>query len=397
MAFPLLARPFAVALLTLIVLLLSALSALAAVGSIVAVSGQVGILRGGKPPAETAQVGTLLNVGDFVRTKSNSSAQVKFDDGNVIRIAPRSRIDISEYAVDRDTRTIGLARGKVEAVVVPPPARDTKLRPKRFEIHTPNAVAGVRGTDLVVFYEGNTTGILVLDLHGGDNVYAFSLMHPDQVFDLPVGFIIHIRDDRLPDPHKASEAEIKSIIRELLAQAGGDVGELQNLLAGGESDAGVPITIPPDFVPELIQPAYEVGRVDMTGSVSSVNTYYDLTVDMTASFLSPTSGGEPTSWVSNNVVGTWTNSGTIPFDPTGVPVFLNGNGPNGSASAEFMVNSWDTASGHWNAAVNFGNGVTGAGTSMQFDGTATGTGAVSTTSPGSFNGTAGGAVMPGNF
>lgn len=367
-------------------LLLLPLAAFAAIGSLVSVSGQVSILRGGQLPAVTAKVGTEVNVGDFVRTKSASGCEIRFSDGNLIKVGARSRIDISEYAVDRDTRTIGLKRGKVEAVVVPPPQRDTKVQPKRFEIHSPNAVAGVRGTDLVVFYEGGTTGILVISLHGGDNVYAYSLSNPDQLIDLPAGFITYIRDNQLPTPgRKATEAEINALIRELLARMGIDPETLLAGLTGWLTN--VPVS---DTFPQLLQPPYEVGRVDWFTETSST---FD--VNMTTYFLSPTSGGAPTRWIAD-VSGSWNSTSVVPAP--GDSAYLMGTGPDGSSYANFTLTGWNTNSGQWTADIVSGSpGVNlNAG---DFDFSGPGSGAITLDIPGNdlsgtFTGSASGTVVP---
>ncbi len=367
--------------------LLLPLAAFAAVGSITSVNGQVSILRGGQLPAVTAAVGTEVNVGDFVRTKSSSGCEIRFTDGNVIKVGPRSRIDISEYAIDRDTRTIGLTRGKVEAIVVPPPKRDTKVQPKRFEIHSPNAVAGIRGTDLLVFYEGGTTGILVISLHGGDNVYAYSLSNPDQLIDLPAGFITYIRDNQLPTPgRQATEAEINALIRELLARLGIDPDILLGGLDGANGLTDVPVT--DNF--SLLQPAYEVGRVDMTTWMGSLD------VNMTTQFLSPTTGGPATSWIAG-ISGSWGDTEILIGDVT----YLSGNGPNGSADATFTVTDWNTTTGQWTADINSNS--PGAFLSTEVvDFSGTGSGAIKLDVPGdpfwgTISGSAGGGVTPSMF
>lgn len=360
-------------------------AALAEVGNIVVVNGQVSILRGGQLPAVTATLGTGINVGDFVRTKSNSGCEIRFSDGNVIKVGPRSRIDISEYAIDRDTRTIGLNRGKVEAVVVPPLQKDTKEQPKRFEIHTPNAVAGVRGTDLLVFYEGNATGILVISLHGGDSVYAYSLLTPGQHLDLPAGFITYVRGKQLPTPARpASETEINALLRELLVRMSSGAA-LELLALGGVPQesrlADVPIS---DNFPALLATAYEVGRVEMSGS--GTNFSID---NMTIQFLSPTAGGSPSTWLSTDVQGSWSAATILPGDAAS----LFGEVPDGWASTDFIITDWNTSTGRWAADISNGYGGTPNGEQFNFSGKGSGSGA-SNNSLGSFTGSAGGTVTP---
>lgn len=364
-------------------LLLFPWAALAEVGNIVVVNGQVSILRGGQLPAVTATVGTEVNVGDFVRTKSSSGCEIRFTDGNVIKVGPRSRIDISEYAVDRDTRSIGLSRGKVEAVIVPPVQKDTKVQPKRFEIHTPNAVAGVRGTDYLVFYEGNATGVLVISLHGGDTVYAYSLLTPEQLVNLPAGFITYIRGNQSPtDPRQASDAEISALLRELLALMGSE--DPWYLLAGdGVNQEGnleyVPIS---DTFPDLLQTAYEVGQINLSG----YGPDFDIN-NMTVRFLSATEGGSPSMWLSTDIKGSWSDTTITPGEST---TYLYSGETAGYGGGNFTITEWDMATGRWTATIDgYASGVTQGRDYIDFSGTGAGSGNLDNWQ-GTFTGTAGG-------
>ncbi|MCC6346124.1 MAG: hypothetical protein IT388_02930, partial [Nitrospirales bacterium] len=61
-----------------------------AVGEIVSVEGQADILRGGALPAAPLKAGDSVSVGDVVRTKSGAKVEIAFEDGTVLRVAPRS-------------------------------------------------------------------------------------------------------------------------------------------------------------------------------------------------------------------------------------------------------------------------------------------------------------------
>ena len=58
---------------------------------------------------------------------------------------------------------IRLSRGQVKAIVDKNVAKRISLAPdaNRFEIQTPNAVAGVRGTEFFVAYDRNVTTVLL--------------------------------------------------------------------------------------------------------------------------------------------------------------------------------------------------------------------------------------------
>jgi len=372
----------------LLALLATVTTTLAAetVAELVSVEGRVDILRDGKLPSEKAAVGAVLNVGDFIRTKSNSRAEVLFSDGNRIMIEPRSRVDISNYAINQDQRTLNLSRGKIEAVVLPKGDVDTRERPKRFEIHTPNAVAGIRGTTLVVSFQDSTTAILVKELHGTRSVYSISKFHPDKIIDIPAGGIMWVRDRDLPTPIPPSGNLEFGLLTDALANFS-DLEDLQVLVDSvADNLENYDVVVITDAFPELF--GVEVGVVSMTGLDS--NTIHALTVDMTAHFLALSPDAAPVSWNADNVALSWfpDTAGGV-FDATGRSVFISGTGPNGQADVTFDMTSWNAGTGTWTAGVNGGFGSMPNGTSIDFSGAASGTGATSVAS-GSATGTASG-------
>lgn len=136
------------------------------VGKIRSAEGIVEIARGGVFPAMKAMPGDPVNLKDLIRTKSDSKAEVLFNDGVVLRLAQRTRIDVSEYMME-STGGIQLGEGKVEAVVPKQLANLIASAPgkNRFEIRTPNAVTGVRGTTFYVVYENTVTQVVVTEGH----------------------------------------------------------------------------------------------------------------------------------------------------------------------------------------------------------------------------------------
>jgi hypothetical protein len=123
----------------------------ARVGVFAAVEGTVSVLRAGKLPSEDVKVGAPVYEGDAVRTKRLSKAEISMKDGSVLNIAESTRIDISLYKTDEavSKSVITLPRGSVRAVVSKRVTSRIEAAPdvNHFEIHTPNAVTGVRGTD----------------------------------------------------------------------------------------------------------------------------------------------------------------------------------------------------------------------------------------------------------
>jgi hypothetical protein len=137
-----------VSLLLISLVLLGPLAVEAApVGTFIQVEGSVDLLRGGKPPAVLVKLQGPVEVGDMVRTKSQSRAQIKFVDDTVLTIAPDSAITIEDYMFDaaksERKAVVGVLRGLVHTAVekVYPNAGEPD-----FIMKTQTAVLGVRGT-----------------------------------------------------------------------------------------------------------------------------------------------------------------------------------------------------------------------------------------------------------
>ncbi len=118
----------------------------APVGTFLQVEGRVDILKGGKLPATAVKVQDAVDVGDVVRTKSMSRAQIKFVDDTVLTMAPESRVTIEKYMFDgakgERQAVLEVLRGLVHTAV-------EKVYPKTepdFIMKTHTAVLGVRGT-----------------------------------------------------------------------------------------------------------------------------------------------------------------------------------------------------------------------------------------------------------
>ena len=136
-----------VSLLLISLILLGAPAVQAApVGKFLQVEGRVDLLKGGKLPATEVKVQEGIDIGDVVRTKSQSRAQIKFIDDTVLTIAPESRVTIEKYMFDaakgEREAVLGVLRGLVHTAV-------EKVYPKTepdFIMKTHTAVLGVRGT-----------------------------------------------------------------------------------------------------------------------------------------------------------------------------------------------------------------------------------------------------------
>jgi hypothetical protein len=187
------------------------------IGKFTSVQGKVDILKAGKLPAAPVRTGNPVFEKDIIRTKSDSRAEITFADGNIVKIAQRSRIDISEYTADAEQNKgiVKLSRGKAEAIVPEKIVRRITDSPNanRFEIHTPNAVAGVRGTDYIVFHHRNVTVVIVRS----GIVHVFNPQFPDTVVPVAAGNLTIVYHDKPPLPQRpATEEEMRISLKDIL-------------------------------------------------------------------------------------------------------------------------------------------------------------------------------------
>lgn len=95
----------------------------------------------------SANKGDILDDGDSLKTKENSYAELRFSDGSIVKINPETEVSIyKDY--------FSLAIGYIRLYI-------TKLFPN-FEVRTPSAIAGVRGTEFSVEVLNDQTTIVTV-------------------------------------------------------------------------------------------------------------------------------------------------------------------------------------------------------------------------------------------
>lgn len=218
----------------------------AAVGKFIYVEGRVDVLRGGRLPAIRVKVYDRVNAKDVVRTKSRSKARISFFDGNTIMLAGRTRIDIDKYVTDagKDKRIIKLTRGKLRSVISFFKKSFFKIRKvsarmqrSRYEVHTPTATIGVRGTDFWVFHNKNVTGTLV----NKGNVFIRSNDFPDLVINVPEKHYTTVKARTLPKKsRRATDAMIKKIESEITPKKAEGAAEQEAGSGAGQEVGSVP-------------------------------------------------------------------------------------------------------------------------------------------------------------
>lgn len=132
-------------------------------GLFMVVKGDVKMAVGdGQPLA--VKVGTKINVGDTVVTGEDSRAKIVMSDRNVINISPNTKLVIEEYTNDGRTKNVKLSllSGKIRNNV----EQKYDAKTNKFEVRTPTAVAGVRGTQFITSYDIKSKQTEVITLFG---------------------------------------------------------------------------------------------------------------------------------------------------------------------------------------------------------------------------------------
>lgn len=145
-----------------VVVLLSVLVPVAAsageAGLVARVNGAPTVQRAGK--SEPLNRGSSVFTGDVIETDANSKVKILLADDSVLAIGPKSRVDVRDFASDATSRSVRLRvlAGRFKIAI----AKFFSGRTD-YEIRTPTAVAGVRGTvlwgdtelDAICALEGN--------------------------------------------------------------------------------------------------------------------------------------------------------------------------------------------------------------------------------------------------
>ena len=99
-------------------------------------------------PWKALKKGSVVRVGDAVRTGEKTRLELKMKDGSRVRLGASSKLTIDEGSFQKNgERKVGLTMwvGRVWAKVAKELGSESK-----FEVQTANAVAGVRGTSFTV-------------------------------------------------------------------------------------------------------------------------------------------------------------------------------------------------------------------------------------------------------
>lgn len=118
------------------------------VGSITSVEGTVSVIREGE--TLTAEKGTRLFKDDVVKTGEKSSVGIVLRDDSTLSLGPSSELTMSEFTFKPDEGTLSMTLKIVKGTLAYVSGQIAKLAPGAVQVETPEGVAAVRGTELLV-------------------------------------------------------------------------------------------------------------------------------------------------------------------------------------------------------------------------------------------------------
>lgn len=190
-----------------IILALPAMAMARKVGSFTMAQGTVDLIPAGQE-ARAAKQGDTVQVGDSVRTRQQGRAEVTFDDGTIVRVSRNSRLEINKFLIGKNTidAQISLPRGKIQSIV---PKKVGQIfgqqETNRFEVKTPVATCGVRGTNFFTYHREGVSGATFQEGQG----YFFNNNTPGQPILVGAGqTAIIIGPDGQPELRDATPDEL---------------------------------------------------------------------------------------------------------------------------------------------------------------------------------------------
>lgn len=246
----------------------------APIGKFTDIKGGVDITMIGKD-SRPARLGDGVNLGDIVQTKSESKAEITFVDSNIIRLLPASRVKISEYLVEKDQskEIFSLFRGTVQSIVKTAHTRIFGLGKKNlYEVHTPTAVIGVRGSEFRAFFNNGVSGA-IFDKGSG---YCYNINLPDILKHINTGQGMLVLDPTKPPVIKPATDPLFQKYMDVsgLMKLGQDVskGDIKITDARGESIKTTMIEIPSEDAPKD-------KPIDIVKEDWKINAGYDYIID----------------------------------------------------------------------------------------------------------------------
>jgi hypothetical protein len=165
------------------------------VGAVAEVEGQAEVLHTGASAWTPLAQGDPILLGDQLRTRPDAKLRVTLREDSVLTLAPDSQLTVTEQVVAPATVSrFQLLLGTIKAAVT-----ERYSEPNaRFEVETPTAIAGVRGTSFLASYDTAHDETLVVGLASVTRVRALVDTQGTAEVDLGPGIATRVRRGSRP-------------------------------------------------------------------------------------------------------------------------------------------------------------------------------------------------------
>lgn len=232
------------------------------VGTVAAARGQAEIGRSGA--FSPAAVGAVVQLGDVLRTGADSQLRVVFRDDSVIDLTQNASLTVDTQVYDpgssRFSTLLRLAAGKARAIV----SKAYGASGASYEIQTPTAVAGVRGTEFLIEYDASRDATDVVGIDGRIMVRSLAQRLDDTVYITASEGTTVVRGMAPTKPERVDPEYLRHEADALQPLAIGGAGRVGGAAAAASAGSGdVP---PPDRAPSSGGLAGQVGRDELRNS-----------------------------------------------------------------------------------------------------------------------------------
>ena len=235
------------------------------IGTVAGVDGRAEIGRAGS--WSEAAIGGPIHLGDVLRTGKPGRMRVVFQDDSVLTVSEESEVKIDEQTFNPDKgqarSLMDLIRGKVNSVV----SDYYHTSSNAYEVKTPNATAGVRGTEFTVAYDPDDEQTEVLGISG--HIVVHSALDP-----AGPGVLITANEastvskDHLPTAPRHMEERLFRQQLEDFEFVGG--GRAESLALSNSVRAGANVPAPdraPVVVAAVVVPSGTIGKYSDTSDL----------------------------------------------------------------------------------------------------------------------------------
>lgn len=181
------------------------------VGTVAALEGQAEVLHPGQDDWNALVPADAVLRGDRVRTLAASKLKLLFDDDSVLTLAASSELTVDEQVLPAEgggTSHFSLLVGMVRALV----SGRYGAPGARFEMETPTAVAGVRGTRFITAHDTESDETMIVGVSDVTLVRSKSDPEARHEIELRAGETTRIQQGRLPlQPAPIPQEVLKSL------------------------------------------------------------------------------------------------------------------------------------------------------------------------------------------